>query len=589
MAAIHPLLQAYRADLNGRYDIPFAVTKCTKDMTQEGIHELQQVVSTRRSDNVLTRIGDILQDPKNWKPDTKRQRDVVNRELRQVKARTCSSSSSSSSSGGDDDQQQQQPPPPFMGPRPDNPKWCHYCESEMNLDPKNNARSLFHFRDKPECSLCEQTSTRPLGKCIYLYDKVGGTCSYICGDCVEQRKEQVQELQKQRRENVVVKFRRLAHEDDEDVTEPMVNCKKCTAIIHRRCALDTVTPEGCLLCRPTPVHNIQSRAQKLPCFSDVEKYMQRWMDSHLKDVPEDERNGARFVIKEQARNEVTVHVHEAFRKRAPNFPNHFPCTTAAYCLYQVKHGYDLLVFIMYVKEYDGHCPPPNRHRVQISYLDSLNYVQPFTFRKRVYQSFIRAYLESARIRGFEHAHIWSCPPHDYEKCPEYVFVSRPQKVYSSRPDWIIPPHKLREYYEQIFETMLRSGSVQNKTTFAHKYLKGKPWDKDPQQWPYVELDFWTSPNTVKKLETPQKDLCKQLLDPELDMKSHYILTFSKSLSVPQVTTNTVSNACLNDKDDFRRFMQRHGLHMSTVRAAHYSTYYILRNSSRIELSPFTEP
>ena len=63
-----------------------------------------------------------------------------------------------------------------------------------------------------------------------------------------------------------------------------------------------------------------------------------------------------------------------------------------------------------MQEYDKDAPGPNARRVYIAYLDSVEYFRPRLARTRVYHELLSAYLLWSRLRGFERAHIWACPP-----------------------------------------------------------------------------------------------------------------------------------------------------------------------------------
>ncbi len=95
-------------------------------------------------------------------------------------------------------------------------------------------------------------------------------------------------------------------------------------------------------------------------------------------------------------------------------------------LFQNLDGQDVISFGMYVYEYGSDAPQPNRGRVYISYLDSLNYYfQPTQCRTTVDQEIIISYLAYAKQRGFHSAHIWSCPP---QKGDDYIFNCHPKHL-----------------------------------------------------------------------------------------------------------------------------------------------------------------
>ena len=63
------------------------------------------------------------------------------------------------------------------------------------------------------------------------------------------------------------------------------------------------------------------------------------------------------------------------RYKEMGFPTEFPVKTKCILLFQKVNGADVLLFGMYVYEYGDSCPEPNRRRVYISYLDSVQYFQ----------------------------------------------------------------------------------------------------------------------------------------------------------------------------------------------------------------------
>jgi hypothetical protein len=103
----------------------------------------------------------------------------------------------------------------------------------------------------------------------------------------------------------------------------------------------------------------------------------------------------------------------------------------AIALFQKVDGLDVCIFCMYVQEYGGDdeyepdiaCVAlPQKKRVYIAYLDSVEHFRPRPCRTAVYHEMLVSYLATARKRGFEIAHIWACPP---SRGNSFVFWNHP--------------------------------------------------------------------------------------------------------------------------------------------------------------------
>ena len=114
---------------------------------------------------------------------------------------------------------------------------------------------------------------------------------------------------------------------------------------------------------------------------------------------------------------------------------------------------DVLLFAVYVQEYDAYCPPPNTNRTYISYVDSVPYLEssPPNARTPVYHAVLGGYLKHAAACGFEHCHLWVAPP---EGQTEYVFHARPV---DGRPP--MSADVLRGWYERLLAKAQQTGSV----------------------------------------------------------------------------------------------------------------------------------
>jgi hypothetical protein len=166
-------------------------------------------------------------------------------------------------------------------------------------------------------------------------------------------------------------------------------------------------------------------------------------------------------------------------------PTEFPVRSKCIALFQKIHGVDTLLFSMYVYEYGHDCPAPNRRRVYISYLDSVQYFEPKCYRTVAYQAILVEYLRYVKERGFHTAHIWSCPPTPGD---DYIFHSHPSHQ--------LIPHEdmLRTWYHQMLTTAKAQGVVIRTTTLYDEYFtsdggNNTPKAGDPTCLPYFEGDY----------------------------------------------------------------------------------------------------
>lgn len=160
------------------------------------------------------------------------------------------------------------------------------------------------------------------------------------------------------------------------------------------------------------------------------------------------------------------------------------------CVFQELDGVDVLIFTLYVQEYGPDSLEPNRGRVYVSYLDSVNYFQPKKLRTLMHQQVMLGFLEDCKNRGFHTAHIWSCPP---LKGDDYIFFCKPenQKIPKSA--------RLRQWYQKLLQQAKKDGLVINiSNLYAEYYLK----KKTAHELPYFEGDYWPrlAEDLIKQLE-----------------------------------------------------------------------------------------
>lgn len=180
----------------------------------------------------------------------------------------------------------------------------------------------------------------------------------------------------------------------------------------------------------------------------------------------------------------------------------YPVRTKCIALFQKIHGADTLLFAMYVYEYGHECPAPNRRRVYVSYLDSVQYFEPKCYRTLVYHTVLVEYLRYVKTRGFYTAHFWSCPPTPGD---DYIFHVHPSHQLVPREDM------LRAWYHDMLDRAKAEGIVIRTTTLYDEYFVKSGLDSVPQATgrptclPYFEGDYIPGEiETIIKLEQEEK-------------------------------------------------------------------------------------
>ena len=167
-------------------------------------------------------------------------------------------------------------------------------------------------------------------------------------------------------------------------------------------------------------------------------------------------------------------------------PAEYPVRTKCVALFQEIHGVDTMLFALYVHEYGQECPAPNRRRVYLSYLDSVQYFEPKCYRTIAYHAVLVEYLRYVKSRGFHTAHIWSCPPTPGD---DYIFYCHPAHQLTPREDM------LRAWYHRMLDKAKVEGVVLRTTTLYDEYfvkdgVDSVSWSTGkPTCLPYFEGDY----------------------------------------------------------------------------------------------------
>ncbi|GLD92879.1 hypothetical protein PINS_up001458 [Pythium insidiosum] len=221
----------------------------------------------------------------------------------------------------------------------------------------------------------------------------------------------------------------------------------------------------------------------------------RWTNREVKDVPTAEHLTVRLVSNIEKQLMVRDRMFQRYRESHKyTFEHRFK--SKCICMFQEIHGVSVLLFGMYVHEFDEQESECNSRRVYISYLDSVNYFEPSHLRTKVYHELLIAYLEFVRQRGFHTAHLWACPP---LKGDDYILYCHPESQKTPKSD------RLRQWYVDMLTKAQREGVVLHISNLYDEYWRN---DNNACLLPYFEGDYWVglAEEIIEKLdaEKPKK-------------------------------------------------------------------------------------
>ena len=138
----------------------------------------------------------------------------------------------------------------------------------------------------------------------------------------------------------------------------------------------------------------------------------------------------------------------------------------AIALFQRIDGMDVCMFCMYVQEYDALDDDDRsafcqQKRVYLAYVDSVEHFRPRCLRTHIYHEILTAYFASARARGFENIHIWSCPP---SRGNSFVFWGHPQTQRTPTKE-----HLLSWYHKALSHAVDRGVVTDVKSLYEHSF------------------------------------------------------------------------------------------------------------------------
>ena len=326
--------------------------------------------------------------------------------------------------------------------------------------------------------------------------------------------------------------------NDEICMDKMAVCEHCDRSVHFVCAMigSVQTPRYvCPRCLLTTRQRLEIYCGTVPAkpIKEAAPYIEESVRSIL--------SGESLLVRHLARTRIVTQVPESVRQVFPDMPTELQGTESCFGLFQSIDGLPVLIFLFYAQEYGADCPEPNRNRVYISYVDSVNYFQPKELRTAVYQRMLLAYIQNASDRGFKACHLWSCPPC---KNDEYILVGHPAA--QKRP----AKAKLLEWYQ----AMARVDSLPV-TLFVDEFKEVTP--------PFFAGDAWTI--EVAKAKTAAAA--------RAGMARHrpycLVLTLEGAASSPPYAH--LIDSVFSNRIDFLLFCRRNHLQFSTLLFAKYAT------------------
>lgn len=214
------------------------------------------------------------------------------------------------------------------------------------------------------------------------------------------------------------------------------------------------------------------------------------MDEAIKVTGE---GGGQIYIRQVTSMSRALEVRPRMKERYSfkNYPSEFKYRCKCIIVFQNLDGVDVILFGLYVYEHDETNAPPNHRAVYVSYLDSVHYMRPRKMRTFVYHELLAAYLDYVRIKGYNTAHIWACPP---LKGDDYILFAKPDDQKVPKDD------RLRQWYIDMLKDCQRRGIVGKMTNAYDLYFAS---DKnDATVLPYMEGDYFQAEmeNIIKDMD-----------------------------------------------------------------------------------------
>jgi hypothetical protein len=203
--------------------------------------------------------------------------------------------------------------------------------------------------------------------------------------------------------------------------EPMITCALCNTVYHSICVMANINNDknSDFIC-PTCMANYKKKKDLL-VYSNWENYVSPDI-IHLKQT----------ILSRKLENTLkddTLFVRELLSDDNKKY----------FGLFQLQDG--IYVFIFYISVFYG--SPQIKTDMYLSYIDSIFYYTNRENRTHMYQTFILAIMDDARLyRNMKRLFLWAMPP---EPDTSYFFCYHP------KDQKVLPKDKLASWYLKLFE------------------------------------------------------------------------------------------------------------------------------------------
>ena len=312
--------------------------------------------------------------------------------------------------------------------------------------------------------------------------------------------------------------------NDDDLEEPWVQCDYCEDWYHQICVLFNgrkneggsapFTCPNCILSQLDKGDRkvtLERPSSQQPANELPKTKMSTFLEEHLQETLAAEREerakqlgvpvenvptaeGLTIRVVSQTMKQVDTKPQYLAAFKDDGIPAHFPYRSRVILLFQNLDAVDVCLMAIYVQEYDGDCPEPNRRRIYLSYLDSVKYFRPdnvtvatgenCALRTYVYHNILIAYLDYAKKRGFTSCFIWACPPFQGD---DYILYCHPKVQKTPKAD------KLREWYLKMLRSAQKRGIVMSTSNVYDEFRLGNQNHdiRCATEYPYFDGDYFS--------------------------------------------------------------------------------------------------